>query len=624
VGNVNVTWQVSGSSVSGYVPLGVSGAFLPLAGGTMSGDINLNENKLVWENPSLGIDTGISRLGPASLAIGDGTAGDASGSLKLATLSVNGGATDSIKITNSDSAPYALIINNLTWGNTDAKGFGIAQRNTGETDIYNNNIPVLSISPTGIVQFTRPVYSTQFVYSASLDGSAILLNNASYTYDSYLGTISTATDVFLTYGTGATNTPVISISGVSGAISLGTSLDASISRIGAASLAIGNGTAGDITGALTLKSLTLSDTTNGTDLILSNTTAATVSTTNASPLLEWSANYWTAGSASAADTWTIGSSLAAGTNAGSQLTIQHSGTSNSTATGVTIKGVCGATTGKNGALVVDNGNNNGGILTLTANSVIISYQCVNSTGYFGTTSNHPLVMMTSNSNGALILDAAGGGTFGALTGTPGNGCLALTGALLAWTAGTGSGTKDTGISRLGAASLAIGNGTAGDYSGSLKLTHLVFPSAGDETWNGDTSISRASANVIQIGNTSGTPDASGTLECATIYAPVSVNPQSTSTNYTAVLADADQLVTTSSAVATFTVPAHATVVFPIGTTLSVAQIGATQVTLTPASGAVTINTPSSLTTRAQYSTVSVVLLSDNGTNTVWLAMGDLT
>src|ERR1035437_7743649 len=32
------------------------------------------------------------------------------------------------------------------------------------------------------------------------------------------------------------------------------------------------------------------------------------------------------------------------------------------------------------------------------------------------------------------------------------------------------GASDTGISRLGAASLAIGNGTAGDFSGSLKLT----------------------------------------------------------------------------------------------------------------------------------------------------------
>jgi hypothetical protein len=43
------------------------------------------------------------------------------------------------------------------------------------------------------------------------------------------------------------------------------------------------------------------------------------------------------------------------------------------------------------------------------------------------------------------------------------------GGELAWNA-------DTGISRLGAASLAIGNGTAGDFSGSLKLTTFTFAS----------------------------------------------------------------------------------------------------------------------------------------------------
>src|SRR5271157_2750549 len=56
-----------------------------------------------------------------------------------------------------------------------------------------------------------------------------------------------------------------------------------------------------------------------------NTTVATSGTTNASPLLEVAANYWT-GAASAADTWSIGSSLAAGTNGISTLAIGHSGT----------------------------------------------------------------------------------------------------------------------------------------------------------------------------------------------------------------------------------------------------------------------------------------------------------
>ena len=101
---------------------------------------------------------------------------------------------------------------------------------------------------------------------------------------------------------------------------------------------------------------------------------------------------------------------------------------------------------------------------------------------------------------------------------------------------------------------------------------------------------------------------------------VSVNPQ-TSSNYTTVLGDANQLVTLSYATAcTFTIPTNASVAYPTGTTLSVIQLGTGQITLTPASDAVTIDTPSSLTSRAQYSTIAVVQVSAN----VWVATGDLT
>jgi hypothetical protein len=102
--------------------------------------------------------------------------------------------------------------------------------------------------------------------------------------------------------------------------------DSGISRLGPASLAIGNGTAGDFSGSLKLKSVLITDTAANPDLTVQNTTTATSSTTNASPLLELSANYWT-GSASAADTWTIGSSLGAGTNGASTLSIAQSGSS---------------------------------------------------------------------------------------------------------------------------------------------------------------------------------------------------------------------------------------------------------------------------------------------------------
>jgi hypothetical protein len=64
--------------------------------------------------------------------------------------------------------------------------------------------------------------------------------------------------------------------------------------------------------------------TSAADWLWDNTTTATVSTTNASPVMQLGANYWT-GSASAADTWSLSSALAAGANAASTLSFTHSG-----------------------------------------------------------------------------------------------------------------------------------------------------------------------------------------------------------------------------------------------------------------------------------------------------------
>jgi len=51
----------------------------------------------------------------------------------------------------------------------------------------------------------------------------------------------------------------------------------------------------------------------------------------------------------------------------------------------------------------------------------------------------------------------------------GGSLVAGSGAVYGWASTSApAGTNDTGISRLGAASLAIGNGTAGDFSGTLK------------------------------------------------------------------------------------------------------------------------------------------------------------
>lgn len=91
-------------------------------------------------------------------------------------------------------------------------------------------------------------------------------------------------------------------------------------------------------------------------------------------------------------------------------------------------------------------------------------------------------------------------------------------------------------------------------------------------------------------------------------------------NYTLVTADAVSVVEGTKATAqTVTVPPNSSVAFPIGTVIEVVQQGAGQITLTAGAG-VTIRTASSLTTRAQYSSV---FLRKRGVNE-WVANGDLT
>lgn len=103
-------------------------------------------------------------------------------------------------------------------------------------------------------------------------------------------------------------------------------------------------------------------------------------------------------------------------------------------------------------------------------------------------------------------------------------------------------------------------------------------------------------------------------------APTSVK----TTAYTAALVDRGTLIemnSTNSPASTinFTIPPNSSVAFPIGAVMTVCQLGADQVTLVAGSG-VTIRTPSSLTARAQYSTVGVRKRATDE----WVAFGDLT
>ena len=97
-----------------------------------------------------------------------------------------------------------------------------------------------------------------------------------------------------------------------------------------------------------------------------------------------------------------------------------------------------------------------------------------------------------------------------------------------------------------------------------------------------------------------------------------INAQ-TGTSYTPLLGDANFLITSSNASAqTITIPPNSSVAFPIGTPIYLQQLGAGIASFAAGSG-VTINTPSTLACRVQYSTIGVV---KTATNT-WQSFGDM-
>lgn len=102
--------------------------------------------------------------------------------------------------------------------------------------------------------------------------------------------------------------------------------------------------------------------------------------------------------------------------------------------------------------------------------------------------------------------------------------------------------------------------------------------------------------------------------------PISINAQ-TGTTYTLVLTDIGKLVTLSNAGAiTLTVPTNASVAFPVGTVIALAQLGAGLVTVAGDTG-VTINgvTPGDSDLSGQYATASLTKLATD----TWLLSGGL-
>ena len=235
-----------------------------------------------------GTDAGISRLGAASLAIGNGTAGDYTGSLKLGAISIVGAdalyTTKVFQIVNSASAGLFSVtddgrvyigpdigtdyILNVSKVSGDISGRALATFNdnsvTGNPNFQISGSGSFSFFAVPGIQFQSSqafslgngsTYTQEFVKIAA--GNFYLQPGRSWGAGGDILTINPATFTsgnFINCNIGGTVAFSVDYTGTAK-----WSTDTGISRLGAASLAIGNGTAGDKTGILTLKEVILSD-----------------------------------------------------------------------------------------------------------------------------------------------------------------------------------------------------------------------------------------------------------------------------------------------------------------------------------------------------------------------------
>jgi hypothetical protein len=184
------------------------------------------------------------------------------------------------------------------------------------------------------------------------------------------------------------------------------------------------------------------------------------------------------------------------------------------------------------------------------------------------------------------------------------------------------------------ATVAVGAGATAITNANITDTRVLvttnIPESGDiSAVNAGTGLSGggSSGSVTLSINTAVTADLTTvqTLTNKTLTTPkinLGINAQ-TGTTYTTVLDDNGKLVTqtNASAIAT-TIPLNASVAYPIGAQINIAQMGAGQVTISGASGVTIASTGATATApklRAQYSTATAV---QTATDT-WLVMGDI-
>jgi len=475
----------------------LSGTYLPLAGGTMTGNIKMTSGTVVDWNA----DAGISRIAPATLAIGDGVAGDVSGAAAMSALLLYGSSGYDYYYETSYTAIYSgatqdwnLVLPTGPGSNgqyLQTNGHGVTSWVTIST---TETWAALTgdLTETQVIPWDGPTVGTKDTGISRLAAGSLAIGN---------GTAGDSSGTLLAsiYGFGAT---VAS-----------TAPDTGISRIGAASLAIGNGTAGDFSGSLKLGagssgSPSLIIGTAGCGLWETGGTPAIVSTNGT--ICDFYENT------------TLQFDIFAGSNL---IQLNANGTGN----GAGLRG--NITSSATPAIVFGNSTN----FTATTSTTQIGVQIGGTITSYGLTFNPasgtasfiacdivPTIKGTSSGNTtALVVNPTLTATN--LTGTNliasfqsgGSQVLGLdySGDILSISGSVHSWNADSGISRLAAGSLAIGNGTASDTTGNLSF-NKVIKYAGVATVSGGIPAEYATVDLTaQTGAISGgtlyTPAASG-------------------------------------------------------------------------------------------------------------------
>lgn len=174
--------------------------------------------------------------------------------------------------------------------------------------------------------------------------------------------------------------------------------------------------------------------------------------------------------------------------------------------------------------------------------------------------------------------------------------------------------NDTAVVHLAGAESITGNK---DFTGTLTLGGQAVVSTNDSRLSDSRTPAAHAASHSSGGSDPVSPVNIGAAPAVHQHPTISATTKTA--DYTLALVDAGTVVEMDlAAPGTLTVPADASVAFPVGTLIEILQLGVGTVTVAPAAG-VTLRTAATLSSRAQYSSVGLRKRAANE----WIVAGDL-